>query len=96
MEEADVLADRIAIMCKGRVVCCGTPVFLKHKYGTGYTVQLTVDENERMTMLRSRISTELNEIVEYEIEANEKQVCKRNVYIDIKTHFRCHLNNNNH
>ena len=36
MEEADVLADRIAIMANGRLRCCGTPLFLKAKYGAGY------------------------------------------------------------
>ena len=29
MEEADVLADRIGIMSEGRMICCGTPMFLK-------------------------------------------------------------------
>ena len=33
MDEADVLGDRIAIMAEGVVKCCGTPLFLKNKYG---------------------------------------------------------------
>ena len=33
MDEADVLGDRIAIMANGVVKCCGTPLFLKNKYG---------------------------------------------------------------
>ncbi|XP_037883728.1 phospholipid-transporting ATPase ABCA1 isoform X1 [Glossina fuscipes] len=36
MDEADVLGDRIAIMCDGELKCCGTPFFLKKKYGSGY------------------------------------------------------------
>ncbi|XP_055951893.1 phospholipid-transporting ATPase ABCA3-like isoform X2 [Argiope bruennichi] len=36
MEEADVLGDRIAIMADGEVQCCGSPLFLKKKYGAGY------------------------------------------------------------
>ena len=36
MDEADVLGDRIAIMTTGVVQCCGTPLFLKNKYGVGY------------------------------------------------------------
>ena len=32
MEEADQLGDRIAIMAKGNVICCGSPLFLKSKY----------------------------------------------------------------
>lgn len=33
MEEADVLGDRIAIMANGEIQCCGSPLFLKKKYG---------------------------------------------------------------
>ncbi|XP_069685943.1 ATP-binding cassette sub-family A member 17-like [Periplaneta americana] len=36
MDEAEILGDRIAIMHNGALVCCGTPFFLKQKYGEGY------------------------------------------------------------
>ncbi|XP_017465331.1 PREDICTED: ATP-binding cassette sub-family A member 3 isoform X3 [Rhagoletis zephyria] len=36
MDEADVLGDRIAIMCDGELMCHGTSFFLKKKYGSGY------------------------------------------------------------
>ncbi|XP_048742335.2 phospholipid-transporting ATPase ABCA3-like isoform X2 [Ostrea edulis] len=36
MDEADVLGDRIAIMADGVVKCCGSSMFLKKLYGTGY------------------------------------------------------------
>ncbi|XP_061399278.1 phospholipid-transporting ATPase ABCA3-like [Musca vetustissima] len=36
MDEADVLGDRIAIMCGGELKCHGTSFFLKKKYGSGY------------------------------------------------------------
>ena len=36
MEEADVLADRIAIMSQGKLRCCGSSLFLKSRYGVGY------------------------------------------------------------
>uniref|UniRef100_A0A1B0G2X8 ABC transporter domain-containing protein n=1 Tax=Glossina morsitans morsitans TaxID=37546 RepID=A0A1B0G2X8_GLOMM len=36
MDEADVLGDRIAIMCDGELKCCGTSFFLKKKFGSGY------------------------------------------------------------
>uniref|UniRef100_A0A7N4P372 ABC transporter domain-containing protein n=1 Tax=Sarcophilus harrisii TaxID=9305 RepID=A0A7N4P372_SARHA len=36
MDEADLLGDRIAIMAKGDLQCCGSSLFLKHKYGAGY------------------------------------------------------------
>lgn len=33
MDEADLLGDRIAIMAGGELQCCGSPLFLKKKYG---------------------------------------------------------------
>ncbi|KAB0381590.1 hypothetical protein FD755_003507 [Muntiacus reevesi] len=40
MDEADLLGDRIAIMAKGELQCCGSPLFLKEKYGAGYYITL--------------------------------------------------------
>ncbi|XP_041532432.1 ATP-binding cassette sub-family A member 17-like [Microtus oregoni] len=40
MDEADLLGDRIAIMAKGELRCCGSPAFLKQKYGGGYYMTL--------------------------------------------------------
>eukprot|EP00069_Balaena_mysticetus_P020158 bmy_02722T0 len=36
MDEADLLGDRIAIMAKRELQCCGSSLFLKQKYGAGY------------------------------------------------------------
>ena len=36
MDEADILADRKAIMSAGNIRCYGTSSFLKRKYGIGY------------------------------------------------------------
>ena len=36
MDEADILADRKAIMTKGRIRCFGSSLFLKNKFGIGY------------------------------------------------------------
>ncbi|GAB4821282.1 hypothetical protein N2152v2_008328 [Parachlorella kessleri] len=40
MEEADLLADRIAIMAEGRLAAEGTSLDLKSRYGVGYTLTL--------------------------------------------------------
>uniref|UniRef100_A0A8C4LCS6 ATP binding cassette subfamily A member 3 n=1 Tax=Equus asinus TaxID=9793 RepID=A0A8C4LCS6_EQUAS len=40
MDEADLLGDRIAIMAKGELQCCGSSLFLKQKYGAGYHMTL--------------------------------------------------------
>eukprot|EP00948_MAST-09A_sp_MAST-9A-sp1_P001689 g1689.t1 len=41
MEEADMLGDRIGIMSNGRCVCEGSPIFLKSRYGVGYSLVIT-------------------------------------------------------
>ena len=41
MEEADALSDRIAIMNHGKVKCCGTPLFLKNTFGSGYRLTIS-------------------------------------------------------
>ena len=38
MEEADNLGDRIGIMSQGQMLCCGSPDFLKNKFGDGYNL----------------------------------------------------------
>jgi len=40
MEEADYLGDRIAIMGEGKILTCGTSMFLKNKFGCGYTLNI--------------------------------------------------------
>ena len=38
MDEADILGDRICIMAEGRIKCCGSSLFLKNRYGSGYNL----------------------------------------------------------
>ena len=38
MDEADILGDRIGIMAKGELHCCGSSLFLKSRYGGGYNL----------------------------------------------------------
>ncbi|XP_020558036.1 ATP-binding cassette sub-family A member 1 isoform X1 [Oryzias latipes] len=44
MDEAELLGDRIAIISKGKLCCCGSPLFLKSQLGSGY--YLTVVKRE--------------------------------------------------
>ncbi len=39
------MGDRIAIMSQGKLKCSGTPLYLKSKYGSGYTLTLTKKRN---------------------------------------------------
>ena len=40
MDEADYLGDRIAIMSKGKLVCMGSSLFMKQKFGIGYILEI--------------------------------------------------------
>lgn len=40
MDEAEYLADRVAIMSQGQLKCVGSSMFLKNKYGTGFIMQV--------------------------------------------------------
>jgi energy-coupling factor transporter ATP-binding protein EcfA2 len=42
MEEADVLADNITIIAKGRLRCFGSALRLKNKFGAGYRISASV------------------------------------------------------
>lgn len=60
MEEADILADRKAVMAAGRVRCLGTSLYLKSKFGIGYylEIQLTRDlAGPRVDEARRNISS---------------------------------------
>jgi ABC-type multidrug transport system ATPase subunit len=70
MDEADLLADRIAIMSRGRLKCCGSSLFLKSKFGLGYQLTLaksdealsvpslssSSSENQLETLIRRHVS----------------------------------------
>ncbi|XP_049766661.1 cholesterol transporter ABCA5-like isoform X1 [Schistocerca cancellata] len=43
MDEADILADRKAVVSKGRLRCCGSSLFLKNKFGIGYHLTLVLE-----------------------------------------------------
>ncbi|XP_056591567.1 phospholipid-transporting ATPase ABCA1 isoform X2 [Triplophysa dalaica] len=47
MDEADLLGDRIAIISQGKLCCCGTPLFLKARLGTGYYLTLVKRDMHR-------------------------------------------------
>ncbi|XP_076447270.1 cholesterol transporter ABCA5-like isoform X2 [Babylonia areolata] len=43
MDEADILADRKAIISKGQLKCCGSSLYLKNKFGIGYHINMVVE-----------------------------------------------------
>jgi len=40
MDEADVLGDRIGIMAQGQMMCLGSSLFLKNRFGAGYKLTM--------------------------------------------------------
>lgn len=46
MDEADLLGDRIAIISKGQLCCCGSSIFLKARLGTGYYLTVVKGDSE--------------------------------------------------
>lgn len=42
MEEADALADRIAVVVDGKIKCVGTPLNMKNTFGDGYRVSVVL------------------------------------------------------
>jgi ATP-binding cassette subfamily A (ABC1) protein 3 len=67
MEEADALSDRIAIMNHGQVKCCGSPLFLKNTFGSGYRLTLSKGVNFKENLFLSEISAIMNA---FRIESN--------------------------
>uniref|UniRef100_A0A914I7Q6 ABC transporter domain-containing protein n=1 Tax=Globodera rostochiensis TaxID=31243 RepID=A0A914I7Q6_GLORO len=55
MEEADTLGDRIVIIVNGRLVCNGSPRFLKNRFGMGYvlTVVLNIGSGTSMKSIKA-------------------------------------------
>ena len=45
MDEADYLGDRIGIMGSGKLICCGSSLFLKNKYGVGYNITFVKEKD---------------------------------------------------
>lgn len=56
MDEADILADRKAVISKGRLRCCGSSLFLKNKFGIGYHLTLVLDGNARETAITKLVN----------------------------------------
>jgi ABC-type multidrug transport system ATPase subunit len=48
MDEADLLGDGIAIIAGGKLKCCGSSLFLKNLYGSGYYLTLVLDKGFRV------------------------------------------------
>lgn len=55
------MGDRIAIMSKGSLKCCGSPLFLKSMYSSGYNLVLTKKHSDSANEQPDENETEDNE-----------------------------------
>ena len=53
MDEADILGDRIGIMCAGKMTAVGSSMFLKRKFGSGYVMTIVKSSNEPNAQIMS-------------------------------------------
>jgi ATP-binding cassette subfamily A (ABC1) protein 3 len=51
MDEADILGDRIGIMSGGQLICLGSSLFLKNRFGVGYNVTMVKKSKEPNTLV---------------------------------------------
>ncbi|XP_049544231.1 cholesterol transporter ABCA5-like isoform X2 [Anopheles darlingi] len=56
MDEADILAERKAVVSRGRLRCCGSSLFLKNKFGVGYHLTLVLDTNACETSITKLVN----------------------------------------
>ena len=68
MDEADYLGDRIGIMGDGKMICCGSSVFLKNKFGVGYSITFTKQSQDHSS--NPIIQTIAKYVSEYKILTN--------------------------
>ena len=59
MDEADILADRKAIMSEGTLKCFGTSLFLKNKFGVGYHMTMVLEPQADLSTIRNLIESEV-------------------------------------
>ena len=60
LEEADALADRIAVICKGRVVAEGTPAEIKSRTAEGRVRCITSVHRDEVAVLPGVVRVEVN------------------------------------
>lgn len=71
MDEADVLGDRIAIVNGGKLISCGTPYFMKKRFGVGYHLVCTKSTAAVTEVIAERIRAFLPDLIVGKDSANE-------------------------
>ena len=64
MDEADYLGDRIAIMGEGKLICCGSSLFLKNKYGV-VNYFIFYSQGYNLTIVKNNTNDPSDPIIEF-------------------------------
>lgn len=62
MDEADILGDRIGIMASGGLICMGSSLFLKNRFGVGYNLTMVKTTKEPNTKVEKYLLDNLGEV----------------------------------
>ncbi|XP_049855750.1 phospholipid-transporting ATPase ABCA3 isoform X1 [Schistocerca gregaria] len=62
MDEADIIGDRVAIMAGGHLCCCGSPFFLKKRYGAGYHLIIVKGEKCNVSEITNLLRKYIDDI----------------------------------
>jgi ATP-binding cassette subfamily A (ABC1) protein 3 len=72
MDEADVLGDRIGIMAQGQMMCLGSSLFLKNRFGAGYKLTMVKLSKEKNTVIGPYLRQAFGEEVELQAEVSSE------------------------
>ena len=61
MDEADLLADRKAIIAKGRLRCVGSSLFLKNRFGIGYHLTVEIKKGTDVDVVNHLIQSNIRD-----------------------------------
>jgi ATP-binding cassette subfamily A (ABC1) protein 3 len=72
MDEADALADRVAVMAHGQLQAMGSPAFLKKRFGCGYMVTAAPTDAFNVHELVDRMEVMVrDQLTKYKIDPDE-------------------------
>ncbi|KAH9325005.1 hypothetical protein KI387_005183, partial [Taxus chinensis] len=63
MEEADVMADRKAILSHGVLKCCGSSLFLRKRFGLSYLLHIIRGQNYKSEQMLRLIQSHIDDVV---------------------------------
>ncbi|KAJ3332382.1 ATP-binding cassette sub- A member 5, partial [Blyttiomyces sp. JEL0837] len=82
MDEADILADRKAILTKGHLRCVGTSIFLKARFNIGYHLHLGISTSPHSSNHHNtNPQTKFIQLVQKHIGINETKLLKDRVFV---------------